>query len=157
MNDVALASLVSGGFVVLGALITTGANLWFNHRLERERLRAGAAQTALGRADWYRRALFERRLAAVQRADTWIRELYVGLTSVEVGHVDPNSDEALELLRIGREAHDWYDEHVLYHDELPGGSAFVGLTRRARSPSGPRAVRSRWRVPSTTRPPPPTR
>ena len=129
MSDVILAAAISGGLVALGSAL----NLWFNHRIEQARLSAQADESAHERADWYRRALFERRLAAVQQGHVWLLELNRLLNQVLTDGKDPDSEEASELLRAATEARDWYDDNALYlYDELPDGSPFVGLTSTAR-------------------------
>ena len=129
MSDVILAATISGGFVALGTVV----NLWFNHRLERARLRSQATESAHTRADWYRRTLFERRLSAVQQGHVWLLELNRLLNHVLPEGSNPESAEAEELFKVATDARQWYDENVLYlYNELPDGSPFVGLTNTAR-------------------------
>ena len=141
MNDLIAAALISGGFVLLGTL----ANLFFNYRLERARLRARDSELRIERADWYRRTLFERRLEAVQRAHVWIMDLNRSLNGVLPSGAKSDSDEASELRQIATDARSWYDENVLYlYDELPSASPFVGLTNTALAVARGREVGDVW-------------
>ena len=132
MSDVVVAALVSGTLVLLGTVGATLANLILNYRLEKARLRDRASERAAAHSEWYRRALFERRLQAVQRAHGWLLDLNRGLNTVVTSGANPESPEATELGQLARDARAWYDENKIYlYDELPRGSAFVALTLEA--------------------------
>ena len=127
MSELIAVALISGGFVAL----STVANLFFNYRLDRARLRARDSELRIERADWYRRTLFERRLEAVQRAHGWVLDLYRALNFLPDG-AEPDSPEATEVWRIATDARSWYDENVLYlFGELVPGSSFVGFMNTA--------------------------
>ena len=146
MSDVIVAALISGALVVLGSVGATVANLAFNYKAEKARLGARACERAAERSEWYRRALFERRLEAVQRAHVWLLDLNRAVSIVLAG-AEPDSDEASELRRIATDARSWYDENVLYlYDELPSASPFVGLTNVALEVAGGRGVSAIWRM-----------
>ena len=131
MSDVVVAALISGAFVVSGTVGATVANLYFNYKLEQARLRDRASERAAEHSEWYRRALFERRLEAVQRAHAWVLDLYRALNFLP-GGAESDSPEATEVRRIATDARSWYDENVLYlFGELVPGSSFVGFVNTA--------------------------
>ena len=141
MNDVLLAALISGGLVLLGSVV----NAMFNSRMETKRLRARADEARAERADWYRRSLFERRLAAVQKAHGWVLEIYRAVNLVVSVGAAPDSEEASELRSIATEARAWYDDDSVYlYDELPESSGFVGFTNTALMVARGRHVDDIW-------------
>lgn len=68
MGDVAQVALIAGGIGRLSLLATLGFNLWSSSRERQERL----AEREQDYREWYRRTLFEKRLAAVQEAYEWL-------------------------------------------------------------------------------------
>ena len=80
--------------------------------------------------EWYKRTLFEKRLAVVQEAYGWLMRLNTGLNLANP--TTPEAPENQELLRIAHEAREWYDnEAMLLYDDLPSASSFVGLMNKA--------------------------
>ena len=126
MSELIAVALISGGFVAL----STVANLCFNYRLEKARLKDRASERAAEHFEWYRRHVFERRLEAVRRAHRWLMDIRRALAAL--GSNDPQSEAAAELRTLAREARDWYDDNAIYfQDGLPTVSRFVGVTNVA--------------------------
>ena len=142
-------SLVSNVITALAAIFTLLVSRFFEERTRKAEREQQERLRAQDNAEWYRRALFEKRLAAVQEAYNWLMRLYVAINRVP--SEQPDLIEAQELMRIAHEGRDWYNVNVLYlYDELPGASQFIGLTNEAEvfaSGGGPdpdRVRRAMW-------------
>ena len=82
--------------------------------------------------EWYRRAVFEKRLQAVQEEHVWLMKLFRAL------NLHGTVKDAVQLRDLANEARAWYDENALlvHGDQIPSSSSFVGAMNSALRASG---------------------
>jgi hypothetical protein len=121
-TTVALAAVIVSG---MGVLASLGFNFWNASSERKQRLKERSEDSR----EWYSRALFEKRIDAVQDAYVWIMRLnrYANV------FLSDQSDENREKLRTTcLDAREWYDGKALFlYDDLPMASEMVGLINTA--------------------------
>ena len=136
VSEVAIGGIVAGG--------VTALNLAFNFAMTRKAAGDRRAERTEDHREWYRRTLFERRLAAVQEAHAWMARLRDGVALVNLATGGEEDSEELrqrrtELSDSAQRARTWWNENNLFlTDELQRVSSFVGLTSTARQYAGGR-------------------
>lgn len=81
-------------------------------------------------AEWYRHAVYERRLVAFQDAHAWISRLNVAISRAKAATPTDPANQA--LIALAQQARDWYDANALwFQGGLPTSSSFVGLCNAA--------------------------
>lgn len=126
MSDPLIGAIIAVG----GTVITALGTLWINRRFEAKRIQAEIAERQRIRlednAEWYERALFEKRLAAHQEAYSWLVQLNHAINRAEDG------ETSKQLYDLAEEARRWYDDHALaFLDGLPSASHFLGAINSA--------------------------
>ncbi len=125
----AAGALIAAVALVVGLLISQALERW----REREREKARRVERREERKEWYQRTLFEKRVQAVQEAYAWLNRLNRAIAEATPGD-DPRGEQSDELVRLAREARDFYDANtLLLFSGSPGSSSFVGLTNAALS------------------------
>jgi hypothetical protein len=126
VSDVAAVALITGVITAIVGLAGLAANIW-NSQKDRE-LRLEERQHT--DSEWYKRALFEKRLHAAQEAYNWLMKFNRGLNLA-----DPKDSEAEWNQRLRTwtlEARECYDSNALFlYGSLPQSSEFIGLINTA--------------------------
>ncbi len=126
MSEAAQVALIAGAIGVLNL----GVTLWFNKRTRQIDLEARARERSEDNREWYRRALFEKRLQVLQEAYEWLMKINRALNLSEPKN--PQAPWTLTLKQTCFDAREWYDRRaVLMYDGLPESSEFVGLINSA--------------------------
>ena len=137
MSDVTLVALISAVGSVVISVGVVAVNLFYNYRSAAAERAARATEREEDRPEWYRRTMFEKRLAAVQEAYAWKARLREGVGRIgEAKAVLKDPDEVArrrkELLDTAECARDWWNRSsVFLEDDSPRVSSFVGLTNTA--------------------------
>jgi hypothetical protein len=106
MSPAAEGALIGGGIGLLSLTI----NLFFNSRARKEERAEREAERRAQDREWYRRTLFDKRIAALQQAKVWLNRL---------SDVMYNPESASHIVPID-EALDWYQSNILFiHGEMP--------------------------------------
>ena len=133
MSEVVQVALISG----LLSLCVVVANLYWTKRTGDAERASRAAERKEDRDEWYRRTMFEKRLATVQEASRRLSEmqtLIVKVNSRGATHEDSDDMTAAgeELNEVAAEAWTWYEGNALYlNDTSPWASAFTALSLSA--------------------------
>jgi hypothetical protein len=120
---VALVAVITTGVIGIAGLVF---NFWNSSSERRQRL----AEREQDYREWYRRTVFEKRLAAVQEAYQWIMRFNVAITEADASQPDSPKNEELRMLC--KDAREWYDRNTVFlHGGLPHASEFIGLINTA--------------------------
>lgn len=112
------------------ALLTLSVTLWFNYRSQSKQQEGRLKERREDYREWYSRTLFEKRLAAAQKAYTWVMKFNVAITKADPQN--PESEGSKALRQTSEEAREWYNNNSIYlHDDLPGSSEFISLANHA--------------------------
>ena len=117
---IALAAVITSGVLGLAGL---GFNFWNSSSERKHRLNERREDSR----EWYRRTLFERRVAAVHEAASWLMELQVAGEP----HTQVTRDSAV-LASTAERALQWYFKNCFYihgggFQECPVGKLFVAV------------------------------
>lgn len=130
MSEQVQVSVVTGGVALLTALLTLIVTMWFNSRSQSKQQEERLKERREDYREWYSRTLFEKRLAVAQEAYKWVMRFNVAISRADPQN--PESEGSKALRQTSEEAREWYDNNNIYlHDDLPGSSAFIGLTNTA--------------------------
>ncbi len=135
MSDAAQIALISSAATIVVALLGFGSNLWatLSERSSRQAESQANSRTRererLEESDrWYEHTLFDRRIAALHQANSWMRRVAHMVAQYWVDE----SDENLQALR--QEVHDseeWLANNLIYlygdFPETKAIGAFFGL------------------------------
>lgn len=127
MSDTVIGALIGVGGAVAGVIVASAFNfaaLLLNRRF-------AVADREADQREWYRKALFEKRLAAAGEGYSWVLKLGDAIATANLGA--PESSDNKTLLALAKEAREWYNRNavLLGRNELPGSSEFIGLTNSA--------------------------
>ncbi len=138
MSEVVAVAIVSGGISGLVGIAGLGFSFWNSsqERAERRKEREKADQ------DWYKRTLFERRLAALQESNRWLNRLSVAMYSP---YSDRSSNPVFKAL-------EWYYDNLIYiHGGMPVASPlgrFLYSTAASLEERGELPEQSMWQAAS---------
>ena len=125
MSNEAVALIGVGG-TIAGVIVASAFNLASSVLSRRFNL----ADRAADHREWYRRTLFEKRLAAAQEAYSWLMRLNEAANFANP--ITPESEPNKALMQFCRQARQWYDGNCLFlEDTLPSSSGFIKVTNMA--------------------------
>ena len=127
INSAVVAALGSGALTGVVAIVLATMNQRHARALLKDERAARSHDRAEDRAEWYRQAVHERRMTAVQEAYEWLAKINLALN-----RTTDQAESRQELHELATAARGWYDRNALWlYGSLPRSSHFVGLTNAA--------------------------